>query len=137
MLLVDTTVWVDYFNGVVTPESEYLDRAISQELILVGDLILAEVLLGFREDRDFRKALDALNRFSQIQMLTPNLAVESAMNYRALRKRGVTIRKTIDCLIATYAIVFGHELLHADRDFDPFETHLGLRVVHPEYRTRN
>lgn len=136
MLLVDSSVWVDYFNGVLSAETEHLDRAVAREPVLVGDIILAEVLQGFRDDRDFNRALSTLSRFPQAQMLTPALAIESAQNYRHLRKQGIAVRKTIDCFIATFAIVAGHDLLHSDRDFDPFETHLGLRVVHPDYPVR-
>lgn len=131
MLLVDSSVWIDYFNGVVTAQTEALDALLSQREILVGDIILAEVLQGFRSDADFEAARQALARFPQATMLDPDLAVQSARHYRTLRKLGVTVRKTIDCFIATYAIARGHELLHADSDFDPFETHLGLRVLHP------
>jgi predicted nucleic acid-binding protein len=132
MLLVDSSVWIDYFNGVATPQTDYLHAVVGQRQILVGDIILGEVLQGFRDDKDFEAARRTLSRFSQAQMLDTNLALQSARHYRALRKRGMTVRKTIDCFIATYAIAYGHELLHADGDFDPFEAHLGLRVVHPE-----
>lgn len=132
MLLVDSSVWIDYFNGVATPQTDYLHAVVGQRQILVGDIILGEVLQGFRDDNDFEAARRTLSRFSQAQMLDTNLALQSARHYRALRKRGITVRKTIDCFIATYAIAYGHELLHADGDFDPFEAHLGLRVVHPE-----
>ena len=132
MLLVDSSVWIDYFNGVATPQTDYLHAVVGQRQILVGDIILGEVLQGFRDDKDFEAARRTLSRFSQAQMLDTNLALQSARHYRALRKRGITVRKTIDCFIATYAIAYGHELLHADGDFDPFEAHLGLRVVHPE-----
>ena len=131
MLVIDTTVWVDYFNGQINPETDYLDRAISEELILVGDLILAETLQGFREDKDFKLAQTALSKFEQTGMLNLQLAQQSAQNYRALRKKGVTVRKTIDCLIATFCIAENHSLLHRDSDFDGFEKHLGLNVVHP------
>jgi predicted nucleic acid-binding protein len=131
MLLVDSSVWIDFLNGVVTPQTDYLNAALAQREILVGDIILAEVLQGFRSDTDFEIARQALDRFSQAAMLDHDLAIQGARNYRALRKRGVTVRKTIDCFIATFAIANGHELLHADSDFDPFESHLGLRVVHP------
>lgn len=130
MLVVDTTVWVDYFNGQVNPETEYLDRTLSEELILVGDLILAETLQGFRSDRDFQQAQAALAKFEQAEMVNIRLAQQSAQNYRKLRKSGITIRKTIDCLIATFCIAENHTLLHRDSDFDPFEEHLGLQVVH-------
>ena len=132
MLLIDSSVWIDYFNGVATPQTNYLHTVVGQRQILVGDIILGEVLQGFRDDKDFEAARRTLSRFSQAQMLDTNLALQSARHYRALRKRGITVRKTIDCFIATYAIAYGHELLHADGDFDPFEAHLGLRVVHPE-----
>ncbi len=132
MLVVDSTVWIDYFNGKVTPQTDYLDRAFSEELILVGDLILAETLQGFRTDRDFKRAMAALEKFEQQSMLSPALAVQSAKNYRTLRKKGVTVRKTIDCLIATFCIAEKHTLLHCDNDYSGFEKHLGLKVVHPQ-----
>ncbi len=131
MILVDSTVWIDYFNGKTTPETDYLDRILAERMILVGDIILGEVLQGFRTDADFEQAHNALAKFEQVSLLTPSLAVQSARNYRALRKRGITIRKTIDCFIATYCIETGCELLHADRDFIPFEQHLRLQAIHP------
>lgn len=130
MLVVDTTVWVDYFNGQINPETDYLDHALTEELILVGDLILAETLQGFRSDKDFMQAQAALSKFEQAEMVNGELALQSAQHYRALRKMGITVRKTIDCLIATYCIVENHTLLHRDVDFDAFEEHLGLNVVH-------
>lgn len=129
MILVDTTVWVDYFNGQITPETTTLDKILSTDEIVIGDIILAEVLQGFRSDQDFEAALQALSRFKQVNMLSPILAIQSARNYRQLRKAGITIRKTLDCFIATYCIENNIELLHCDRDFDPFEQHLGLRVI--------
>ncbi len=131
MLLVDSSVWIDYFNGAATPQTDYLHAVMGQREILVGDIILAEVLQGFRDDADFEAARRALSRFTQVAMLDLDLALQSARHYRALRKRGITVRKTIDCFIATYAIAHDHELLHADSDFDPFELHLGLRILHP------
>ena len=132
MLLVDSSVWIDYFNGVATPQTDYLDAALSQREIVVGDIILAEVLQGFRNDADFEAARGALSRFRQVRMLDLDLAVQSARHYRALRRLGITVRKTIDCFIATYAVAYGHQILHSDADFDPFEAHLGLQVFHPE-----
>jgi hypothetical protein len=131
VLLVDSSVWIDYFNGAITPQTNYLHATLGHREILVGDIILAEVLQGFRSDADFEAARRALGRFRQAQMLDPELAVQSARHYRSLRKLGITVRKTVDCLIATYAIAAGDELLRADGDFDPFEAQLGLRVVHP------
>ena len=131
MLLVDSTVWVDYFNGVVSPQTDYLHQALGDQPILVGDLILAEVLQGFRKDADFEKAQRLLGKFTQTSMVNPVLAVKAARNYRLLRQKGVTVRKTIDSLIATYCIEQGHALLHNDSDFGGYEEYLGLRVVHP------
>ena len=131
MILVDSTVWIDYFNGQITPQTDHLDRILPVEQILVGDLILGEVLQGFRKDADFEKALKALSKFSQVNLMNPALAVQSARNYRVLRKKGISVRKTIDCFIATYCIENGHALLHSDADFDPFEKSLRLQVIHP------
>lgn len=131
MLMVDSTVWVDYFNGVENPQTDLLNRILDSVLILVGDLILAEVLQGFRHDKDFETARRLLTKFTQAQMVSPELAVQSARNYRLLRKKGITVRKTIDSLIATYCIENDHELLHTDSDFDGYEKHLDLMVVHP------
>ncbi len=131
MILVDTTVWIDYFNGRITPETTTLDKLLSTEKVIMGDIILAEVLQGFRSDQDFETARQALIRFSQVSMLNPDLAVRCARNYRQLRKVGITVRKTVDCFIATYCIENNLELLHSDRDFDPFEQLLGLQAIHP------
>lgn len=131
MLVVDTTVWVDYFNGVENPQTNYLDSVLNQTPILIGDLILTEVLQGFRHDPDFEKVRRMLGKFLQVSMVSPALAVQSARNYRFLRQKGITVRKTIDSLIATYCIENEHELLHNDSDFDGYEKHLGLKVIHP------
>ena len=131
MLVVDSTVWIDYFNGAETPQAGFLHRVLDKTPILVGDLILAEVLQGFRHEADFEAARRALAKFTQAQMVSPALAVQSARNYRFLRQKGVTVRKTMDCLIATYCIENDHELLHSDSDFDSYEKHLGLLVAHP------
>jgi predicted nucleic acid-binding protein len=131
MVLVDSSVWIDHFIGRTTAETEWLDRSLGRRALVVGDLILAEVLQGFRAEADFRKARRALRKFPVLSMVGEAVALSSARNYRALRSRGVTVRKTIDCLIATCCILRGVKLLHSDRDFDPFELHLGLRVLHP------
>ena len=130
MLVVDSTVWVDYFNGVGNLQTDYLERIADQAPILIGDLILAEVLQGFRDDADFEKARRAFGKYLQVEMVSPVLALQSARNYRLLRRKGITVRKTIDSLIATYCIENEHELLHNDTDFDGYEKHLGLQVVH-------
>ncbi len=129
MILVDSSVWIDYFNGRATRQTDRLDELLGSDLLLTGDIILAEVLQGFRDDRDFRRAKRALDGLEFRAMLGRDIALKSAANYRALRAQGVTVRKTIDMLIATFCIENGHELLHADRDFDPIERHLGLRTV--------
>ena len=128
MFLVDSTIWIEYFNGVRSPHTDYLDARLSKDLIPVGDLMLAEVLQSFR---NFAKARDALMRFRIVQMVTPKLAVQSAQNFRLLRTKGVTVRKTIDSLIATWCIENDVPLLHLDSDFDGYEAHLGLRVILP------
>ena len=131
MLVVDTSVWVDYFNGVENPQTDYLDAILDKTPILIGDLILTEVLQGFRHDPDFEKVRRMLARFAQVNIVDATLAVQSARKYRFLRQKGITVRKTIDSLIATYCIENEHELLHNDSDFDGYEKHLGLRVIHP------
>jgi predicted nucleic acid-binding protein len=131
MLVVDTSVWIDYFNGVKNPQTDFLDTALDNTPIIIGDLILAEVLQGFRYDPDFEKARRTLGKFMQESMVNPALAVQSVRNYRFLRQKGITVRKTIDSLIATYCIENDHQLLHNDSDFDGYEKLLGLRVIHP------
>jgi predicted nucleic acid-binding protein len=131
MLLVDSTVWIDYFNGFENPQTNCLNNLFETTPIIVGDLILAEVLQGFRQEADFEKARRALGKFLQASLVGPDLAIQSARNFRTLRQKGLTVRKTIDNLIATYCIENNHELLHNDSDFDGYEKFLGLRVRHP------
>jgi predicted nucleic acid-binding protein len=131
MLVVDSTVWIDYFNGLENPQTDHLDQIVDRAPILVGDLILAEVLQGFRDDSDFEEARRALSKYIQVEMVNPELAMQSARNYRLLRRKGITVCKTIDSLIATYCIENEHDLLHNDNDFDGYEKHLRLRVVRP------
>ncbi|MBV6394812.1 MAG: Ribonuclease VapC15 [Anaerolineales bacterium] len=131
MLLVDTSVWVDYFNGIENPQTDYLHENLDRTPILVGDLILAEILQGFRSVSDFEKVRRVLGKFIQADMVGTELAVQSARNFRFLRQKGITVRKTIDSLIATFCIENDHQLLHNDSDFDGYEKHLGLQVVHP------
>jgi predicted nucleic acid-binding protein len=131
MLVVDSTVWIDYFNGVQNPQTDYLHQIADKTPILIGDLILAEVLQGFRDDTDFEKARRSFGKYIQVNMVNPELALQSARNDRLLRRKGVTVRKTIDSFIATYCIENEHDVLHNDSDFDGYEQHLGLKVVHP------
>jgi hypothetical protein len=130
-LLVDSSVWIDYFNGVITPQTDLLDELLGSEFIVTGDLILAEVLQGFHRDTDYGQARNALLQLPMLNMVGTAIADQSAANYRHLRKRGLTIRKTIDCLIATFCIENDLTLLHSDRDFNPFEENLGLQVRRP------
>jgi len=130
MWIVDSSVWIDYFNGVITPQTDLLDAALGQREIGLGDIILAEVLQGFRDQRDFERARDALLRFPVFTIGGVDIALKSAANLRLLRRHGITVRKTVDCLIATFVIENGFSLLHSDRDFEAFEVHLGLDVVH-------
>jgi len=127
MIVVDSSVWIDYFNGAVTKETESLDALLGRELVMIGDLILTEVLQGFKSDRDFKKARQLLDTLVFREMLGKNLAVRSAQNYRKLRKKGVTVRKTIDVIIATFCIQNRLPLLHSDRDFEPMVKHLSLK----------
>ncbi len=131
-LLVDSSVWIDYFNGVQTSQTDFLDHSFGHREIVVGDLILTEVLQGFGREEDFEVAREALLKFPLLDMVGARAALKSAGNFRQLRSRGITVRKTIDSLIATFCIEHDLELLHTDRDFDPFEEHLGLKVLHPE-----
>jgi predicted nucleic acid-binding protein len=131
MLIVDSTVWVGYFNGVNNPQTDYLHQMVDKTPILIGDLILAEILQGFRDETDFETARRLFGKFIQVEMVNPDLAMQSARNYRLLRRKGVTVRKTIDGLIATYCIENEHDLLHTDSDFDGYEKHLGLSVIQP------
>lgn len=127
MLVVDTSVWVDYFNGVETPASRRLDELLEVEPLVVGDVILTEVLQGFRHDRDYRIAKELLTSLTVVEMLGQHLAIRAADNFRQLRRLGVTVRKTIDIIIATACIEKRFALLYTDRDFDPCCEHLGLR----------
>ncbi|WP_447971058.1 type II toxin-antitoxin system VapC family toxin [Nitrospira sp. M1] len=129
MIIVDTSVWIDYFNERTTEETEKLDTILGIQEILLGDLILTEVLQGFQQDSHFRIAQKVFDAFPIVTMVGPHLALRSAKNYRTLRKRGVTVRKTIDVMIGTYCLEKHIPLLYADRDFDPMVRHLGLQSV--------
>ena len=129
MILVDSSVWIDYFRGAATPQTERLDSLLGSEPLAIGDLILTEVLQGFSSDRDFNQAKKLLSSLDVIELGGQDIAIQAAKNYRKLRALGITARKTIDTVIATRCIAGGYTLLHSDRDFDPFVTHLGLRSV--------
>ena len=129
MILVDSSVWIDYFNGRTTAAVERLDQLLSVEQVAIGDLILTEVLQGFGSDTDFRVAERTLTSLDIVELGGREIAIQAAKNIRTLRRMGITVRKTIDTFIATRCIESRYELLHDDRDFDPFVKHLGLRVV--------
>jgi predicted nucleic acid-binding protein len=129
LILVDSSVWIDYFKGAITAQTEMLDKLLGQQPLAIGDLILTEVLQGFDAERDFNDARKMLTSLTVVAMGGQEIAIQAAKNFRALRKLGVTVRKTIDTIIATRCIESGYDLLHSDRDFDPFTQHLGLRVV--------
>ncbi len=131
MTIVDTTVWVDYLRGVATPQAEWLDANLLIERLGLTDLILCEVLQGVKDDHNFQAVQKELLKCEVFPTGGIELAVDSAKNYRKLRAQGHTVRRTIDCLIATFCLRNGHSLLHNDRDYDPFEQVLGLTVIHP------
>ncbi len=128
MILVDSSVWISYFNGVETSETDLLDKLLGTVPIAIGDLILVEVLQGFRQDKDYEIAQQLLLSLQIFNLLDREMNLKVAQNYRALRKKGITIRKTADVIIATFCIEKSLPLLHADQDFKPFETHLGLKT---------
>jgi predicted nucleic acid-binding protein len=131
MVIVDTTVWIDYLNGVQTPQTDWLDTEVEKQRLGLTDLILCEILQGVKTDEQATETQRELTKFEVMPMSGIDLAVAAAQNYRKLRAEGRTVRKTVDCLIATFCLTGGHALLHNDRDFDPFEEILGLRVIHP------
>ena len=129
MILVYSSVWIDYFRGFSTPQTDYLDGVLGVEAVCIGDLILTEVLQGFVQDRDFDRAKDLLATLDVVELGGRDVAVRAATYFRRLRRLGITVRKTIDTVIATRCIGDGLTLLYSDRDFDPFVRHLGLRAA--------
>lgn len=127
MILVDSSVWIDYFRGTTTPETNALDGLLGTEELATGDLMLAEVLQGFRSETDFEQARAMLTSLEVVELGGKEIGVQAARNFRRLREKGVTVRKTIDTIIATRCIADGHALLFSDRDFEPFVEHLGLK----------
>lgn len=127
MVIADSSVWIDFFRSVSSAQVVVLRELLKSRKVIVGDLILAEVLQGFAQDSQFRFALRQFDLLPTVTIADPDLAVAAARNYRILRSKGVTIRKTIDTLIATRCIIDGIPLLYTDRDYDPFVAHLGLK----------
>jgi predicted nucleic acid-binding protein len=131
VILVDSSVWIDYFRGATTPQAEKLDALLGTEPVATGDLILTEVLQSLVSDRDFNQARKLLHSLDIIDLGGRDIAIQAARNFRVLRGLGVTVRKTIDTIIATRCIESRLTLLYSDRDFDPFVTHLGLSSALP------
>ena len=129
MIVADTSAWIDYFRGVVAPHTDALDRALSESRIIIGDLILVELLQGFSSEREFQIAKQLMEGLEYRDFVGRDMAMAAAQNYRVLRRQGITVRKTIDVLIATFCMENGFGLIHNDRDFDPMEQLLGLRVL--------
>ena len=129
MILVDSSVWIDYFRGTSTPQSDRLDQLLGVVPLAIGDLVLVEVLQGFTGDKEFNQAKKLLSSFTLVDLGGHDIVIQAAKNFRTLRSLGVTVRKTIDTVIATRCIESGYYLLHNDRDFDPFAEYLGLRAV--------
>lgn len=129
MVLVDSSVWIDFFNGRRDGNTTLLRRLLPSERLLVGDLILVEVLSGFRSDADFGRARELLATLKYADLVGADVAFVAAENYRLLRRRGVTVRKMVDVVVASFCVLHGHHLLHADRDFDAMAPHLGLRTL--------
>ena len=133
MILVDSSVWIDYFRGTPTWQTDQLDTLLGTEPLAIGDLILVEVLQGFGSDKAFNQVNKLLSSLELVELGGRDIAIRAARNHRALRGLGVTVRKTIDTMIATRCIESGLTLLHSDRDFEPFALHLGLRcLVRPD-----
>jgi predicted nucleic acid-binding protein len=130
VVIVDTTVWVDYLRGVANPETDWVHAELERQRLGLTDLILCEVLQGIRDEIAAKEVERQLLKLEVFDMCGVDLAREAARNYRTLRTRGYTVRRTIDCLIATFCIWEQHSLLHRDRDFDPFEKFLDLSVIH-------
>ena len=131
MILVDSSVWINYFNGLSTWQTDLLDNYLSTTIVIVGDLVLTEVLQGFKSNKDYNTAKTLLRAFQLRQIGGYDVAIQSAQNYRTLRKRGITIRKTIDIMIGTFCIMEELSLLHDDRDFDPMVSYLNLKAPSP------
>lgn len=131
MVIIDTTVWIDYLKGSNTAQVNWLDAQLDQQRLGITDLILCEVLQGTNSDKEFTQVQTELSRLQIFDTGGVELAVASAQNYRALRAKGRIVRRTIDCLIASFCLQYNFALLHNDRDFDPFEQYLNLQVIHP------
>ncbi len=129
MILVDTSVWVDYFNGIINQKTNKLDLILSNNVVITGDIILTEILQGFRNDKDYQTAKNYLDSLYYYQFIDKSMSIKAAENFRFLRKKGITVRKTTDILIGTFCIEYNIPLLHNDKDFQPMEEYLHLKVI--------
>ena len=128
MIVVDTSVWIDYVHGIDAPHTNILDHELEHNCIITGDIIIVEFLQGFREESAYKAAKELMESLEYQDFLGKEIAIQAAQNFRILRKKGITVRKTIDVIIGTFCIENGYELLHNDRDFDPLEKYLRLKV---------
>ena len=128
MIVADTSAWIDYFNGVLAPHTDRLDSDLETHIIIIGDLIIAELLQGFKTDKEYTTAKKIIENLEYRDFVGKEIAIKTANNYRYLRKNGITVRKTIDVIIATFCTENEYQLIHNDKDFDPLEEHLGLKV---------
>jgi len=128
MILVDSSVWINYFNGVINPKTDLLDKLLDEELIAIGDLIYTEVLQGFKKEKDFKRAQKLFDGILFFKMLGKDQSVSTIRNFRFLRSKGITIRKTIDMIIATFCMDNNLQLLHDDKDFNLISENLMLKI---------
>jgi len=126
VILADTSIWIDFFNGKITTETNFLDNALAEGNVIIGDLIMLEILQGIRQDQDYKKTKKALETLEQFELFGNSMVFECANNFRKLRKKGLTIRKTAGLIIASFCIKNKIPLLFSDRDFMPFTEHLSL-----------
>ena len=129
MILVDTSVWVDYFNGIINRKTNNLDTILGNDIVITCDIILTEILQGFRNDKDYRIAKKHMDSIYYYQLINKDISIKAADNFRFLKTKGITLRKTTDILIGTFCIEYNIPLLHNDKDFEPMEKYLDLKVI--------
>jgi predicted nucleic acid-binding protein len=129
MIVADTSVWIDYLKGIKAPHTDILDHELLNNRIITGDIIIIEFLQGFKDEKDYNQAKEIMNALEYYDFVGKEIALKAAQNFRKLRKKGITVRKTIDVIIATFCIENDFSLIHNDKDFDPMEQHLGLKVI--------
>lgn len=129
MIVADTSVWIDYIKGIKAPHTDILDQELLRNRIITGDIIIVEFLQGFKDEKDYNQAKEIMNSLEYRDFMGKEIAYKAAQNFRKLRKKGITVRKTIDVIIATFCIENDFPLIHNDKDFDPMEQYLGLKVI--------